>query len=117
MEMLPESVTNLLVNLQVLNISGCHLLKELPKDIKKLVNLKHLIFDPDQLDCFSHMPKGIGELKSLQTLPTFMVGSRSSGSNDKRIGAGLDELNGLNALRGKLIIRATLSLRAKTFMS
>ncbi|CAI0555179.1 unnamed protein product [Linum tenue] len=42
------------------------------------------------------MPKGIGELKSLQTLPTFMV---------ETVGAGLDELKGLNALRGELNIK------------
>ncbi|CAI0555038.1 unnamed protein product [Linum tenue] len=103
MEMLPDPVTNLL-NLQVLVLKYSRSLKELPRYIKKLVNLKHLVFD-ENMDLLTHMPKGIGELKSLQTLPTFMVGKSSSSSNNKTVGAGLDELKGLNALRGELNIK------------
>ncbi|CAN1343190.1 Putative disease resistance protein RGA3 [Linum perenne] len=46
------------------------------------------------------MTKGIGGLKSLQTLPVFVV-SKSR----ETVWAGLDELRELNALRGQLIIR------------
>lgn len=40
-QMLPLYVTRL-QNLQTLKLSDCHLLKELPKGIKKLINLRHL---------------------------------------------------------------------------
>ncbi|CAN0923870.1 Putative disease resistance protein RGA4 [Linum grandiflorum] len=94
MERLPDSITNLL-NLQVLDLSWCRVLKELPKDIEKLANLMHLYLYPYGVK-LTHMPKGIGKLTSLQTLPIFVV-SKSCG--------GLDELKSLNALRGELTIR------------
>ncbi|EXC32360.1 Putative disease resistance protein [Morus notabilis] len=42
-KMLPNSIVNL-VNLQTLRLNGCSRLRELPKDLKKLVNLKHLFY-------------------------------------------------------------------------
>ncbi|CAN1180065.1 Putative disease resistance protein RGA3 [Linum perenne] len=96
---LPDFITQL-YNLQVLNISFCSQLQQLPVDLKNLVNLRHLLFD----GCpkLTHMPKGIGELISLQTLTQFMVGGDSSDWN--HIG-GLDELMGLNKLRGGIEIK------------
>ncbi|XP_061963541.1 putative disease resistance protein RGA3 [Populus nigra] len=41
MEALSNSVTSL-VNLQVLKLNGCLSLKELPRDISKLINMRHL---------------------------------------------------------------------------
>jgi len=41
METLPDSVTNL-VNLQVLKLNACSNLKELPRGIAKVINLRHL---------------------------------------------------------------------------
>ncbi|CAL1409176.1 unnamed protein product [Linum trigynum] len=105
MKNLPKSIVNL-VNLQVLNLLDCWSLEELPRDIKKLVNLKHLDLDRDSWKNLSHIPKGIGELKFLQTLPFFVVGKRSNSSgNDEMVSAGLDELERLNALRGELTIK------------
>ncbi|CAN1750916.1 Putative disease resistance protein RGA1 [Linum perenne] len=98
MEGIPDSIINLL-NLRVLGVISTSL-TELPRDIRKLVNLKHLYFESGNL---THMPKGIGELKWLQTLPFFVVGKKSS-SNEEMLGAGLDELKELNALRGQLVI-------------
>ncbi|CAI0428740.1 unnamed protein product [Linum tenue] len=98
MTKLPDSVTNLLT-MQVLDLSLCSHLTELPRDIRKLVNLKHLYLDPSVK--LTHMPKGIGELASLQTLKKFVVGTRTSGD----VG-GLNELNGLIALRGELTIES-----------
>lgn len=51
-----------------------------------MVNLKHLI-----IECYSlgNMPKELGLLTSLMTLPLFIVGSES-------IELSLNELNGLN---------------------
>ncbi|CAI0428387.1 unnamed protein product [Linum tenue] len=93
-EKIPNSVATL-VNMQVLKLVDFWRLKELPRDIKTLVNLKHLELDSEYV-VLNHVPKGIGELKFLQTLSTFVVG--------KTVGAGLDELKGLNALSGKLTI-------------
>ncbi|KAJ9158802.1 hypothetical protein P3X46_024348 [Hevea brasiliensis] len=94
---LPNSITNL-QNLQVLNVSNCSL-KELPKDIKKLINLRHLYCG----NCFSltHMPRGLGQLTSLRTLTWFVVAKDNSVA--KNVG-GLNELNSLNNLRGSLAI-------------
>jgi hypothetical protein len=76
-------------------------LKELPKNIKALVNLRHL----DNSDCYklSHMPSGLGQLTCLQTLALFVV-SNDNPSISKNV-SGLGELNGLNNLRGTLEIR------------
>ncbi|CAI0428300.1 unnamed protein product [Linum tenue] len=79
MDRIPASVTNL-PNLQVLKLKSSYSLKELPRDFKKLVSLKHLDFNPQYSESFiTHMPKGIG--------------------------VALDELQELNALRGKLIVK------------
>jgi hypothetical protein len=81
-------------------LRGCTNLKKLPRDIKELVNLKHL--DNSYCDALSHMPSGIGQLTCLQTLPLFVV-SKDPPSISKHV-AGLGELNGLNNLRGTLNI-------------
>ncbi|CAL1379949.1 unnamed protein product [Linum trigynum] len=101
---LPNSITNL-VNLQVLKLIDGKWLEELPRDTKKLVDLKHLELDPVCPAYLTHMPKGIGGLKFLRTLPVFAVGKRSNNGNHQRQGAGLDELKGLNALYGELTIK------------
>jgi Leucine-rich repeat (LRR) protein len=100
MKKLPDSITNL-QNLQTLRLSNCRLLKELPRDIKKLVNLRHLEID----SCYelSYMPLGLGQLTNLQTLSTFCVHSTNSHSRHGGSG-GLQELKGLNKLRGELKI-------------
>jgi Leucine-rich repeat (LRR) protein len=95
---LPNSITRL-QNLQTLKLSNCVSLKELPRDIKKLVNLRHL--EIDKCHALTYMPRGLGQLANLQTLSTFVV---HSGSHSKHI-SGLQELNGLNNLRGELVIR------------
>ncbi|CAN1343196.1 Putative disease resistance protein RGA3 [Linum perenne] len=83
-------------HLRLLVFKG-HGMKSLPESVINLLNLKYLYFDHDDM---IHMTKGIGGLKSLQTLPVFVV-SKSR----ETVWAGLDELRELNALRGQLIIR------------
>ncbi|CAL1409141.1 unnamed protein product [Linum trigynum] len=102
---LPNSISNL-VNLQVLALGDAESLEELPKGIEKLVNLKHFELEAKDEGHATHMPKGIGKLKFLQTLSSFVVGKRSGNvSNDRTFGAELDELKGLNALCGELVIK------------
>ncbi|KAG5244456.1 NBS-LRR resistance protein [Salix suchowensis] len=100
MKALPSSVTNL-VNLQVLKLNDCRYLKELPRDINKLINLRHL--DNDSCGRLEYMPRGIGKLTSLQTLSCFVVAKNRSPKS--KMAGGLDELSGLNELRGSLEIR------------
>ncbi|CAN1815069.1 Putative disease resistance protein RGA1 [Linum perenne] len=83
-------------HLRLLVFKG-HGMKSLPESVINLLNLKYLYFDHDDM---IHMTKGIGGLKSLQTLPVFVV-SKSR----ETVWAGLDELKELNALCGQLIIR------------
>jgi Leucine-rich repeat (LRR) protein len=106
MEALSNSVTNL-VNLQVLKLNGCSNLKELPRDIIKLINLRHLdvgcTLDRDLCENLEYMPRGIGKLTSLQTL-SYFVAAKNRSPKSEMIG-GLDELRRLNELRGSLEIR------------
>uniref|UniRef100_A0A2N9GA38 Rx N-terminal domain-containing protein n=1 Tax=Fagus sylvatica TaxID=28930 RepID=A0A2N9GA38_FAGSY len=55
-----------LLNLQNLKLSRCRKLKELPRDIQKLISLKHL--EMDYCESLTHVPCGISQLTSLQTL-------------------------------------------------
>jgi hypothetical protein len=97
LEKLPYSITRL-QNLQTLRLSNCVSLKELPRGIKRLVNLRHL--ETDECYDLTYMPRGLGQLTKLQTLSSFVVHSSSHSGHS----SGLQELNGLNKLRGELVI-------------
>uniref|UniRef100_A0A2N9I8M9 Rx N-terminal domain-containing protein n=1 Tax=Fagus sylvatica TaxID=28930 RepID=A0A2N9I8M9_FAGSY len=79
---------------------------ELPRDIRELVNLRHLY--NNYCNKLSHMPRGLGQLTCLQTLPLFIV-SNDPPSISNHVG-GLGELNRLNNLRGTLEIRHLVRL-------
>ncbi|KAM4113538.1 hypothetical protein ACJW30_04G002800 [Castanea mollissima] len=95
-EALPKSITKL-YNLQTLRIEFCDHLKELPKDLKKLINLRHIYI--------KRTPKDIGKLTCLQTLPFFIV-SQDTGHR-------IEELGCLNQLRGELHIYCVEHVRDK----
>ncbi|CAN6703179.1 unnamed protein product [Malus baccata var. baccata] len=91
MKRLPDCIVEL-PNLETLDLSSCGSLVELHRDIKKMINLRHLIMEGYVK--LTGMPRGIGELNGLRTLNRFALGR----------GAGLGELGSLRELRGWLFI-------------
>ncbi|TQE10985.1 hypothetical protein C1H46_003400 [Malus baccata] len=96
---LPDWIVGL-SNLETLDLSWCESLVELPRDIKKMINLRHLLF----VGCYelTRMPHGLGELIGLRTLNTFVLSENNSLLRDSA--AGLGELGRLKELRGELEI-------------
>ncbi|XP_043705570.1 putative disease resistance protein RGA3 [Telopea speciosissima] len=90
-EVLPESITSL-YNLQTLKLNSCYILRELPKEMRKMVSLRHLEFEGRWFE----MPVEMGRLTNLQTITRFIVG--------KDGGRSLKQLKCLNNLRGELTI-------------
>ncbi|KAJ3683445.1 hypothetical protein LUZ60_013672 [Juncus effusus] len=88
---LPESIS-VLYNLQALELKDCPI-QELPRGLMNLVNLRHLNFS-DKNAC---IPRGIGALINLQTLPVFNIKRGSWHCH-------ISELKGLVNLRGDLTI-------------
>ncbi|KAF3639655.1 putative oxidation resistance protein 1-like isoform X1 [Capsicum annuum] len=102
---LQNSITKL-HNLQVLKLDDCGKLKYLPRDIWRLVSLRHL----DDFSSLEDMPPGIGQLTYLRTLTSFIMGKESciSGQESDK----LNELKGLVDLRNSLRIKFMGCVRA-----
>ena len=89
--------------MQTLNVRDCYSLKELPKDLKNLVNLRCIVVrDTIYMLC---LLKDIGQWKCLQRFPYFFVSQNA----DRRI----EELGQLNQLRGRLNIIDLENVRDK----
>ncbi|XP_021824770.1 disease resistance protein RGA2-like [Prunus avium] len=96
---LPKSIGRL-YNLQTLRMPSSSSLQTFPKELQNLINLRHVYFNE-----YMEVPFGIRRLTHLQTLPSFTLdGTRSHG---------IDELGGLNKLKGELIIRSLEYVRGK----
>ncbi|CAB4292026.1 unnamed protein product [Prunus armeniaca] len=95
---LPKSIGKL-YNLQTLRMEDTWNLVTFPKEMENLINLRHVYFDYDML-----VPFGMGRLKHLQTIsPWFTL--------DEERNHEIDELGGLNQLKGELIIRGLEHVR------
>ena len=105
----PPNVITRLKNLQTLKLNECWNLKRFPKDIRKLINLRHLEYD-EKFNYLTHTPQGIGRLTLLQNLPLFVVGNEKELSRDHKIGS-LIELKWLDQLRGGLCIKNLENVR------
>ncbi|KAG9146920.1 hypothetical protein Leryth_021558 [Lithospermum erythrorhizon] len=82
--------------LETLRLRGCsEFSHQLPEDLSKLINLRHLKFG--NWNKLSSLPKGFGNLTKLLSLETFPVG--------KEDGTRLGELMNMNELRGSIRIR------------
>nr|DAD29661.1 TPA_asm: hypothetical protein HUJ06_031129 [Nelumbo nucifera] len=98
---LPTTFTSL-QNLQTLKLLDAHRFAELPRDLRKMVNLRHLEFNGHTK--VNKMPLRMGQLTGLQTLTRFIVG--------KEIGRTITELKDLNNLRGQIRIEKLESVRS-----
>ncbi|KAJ4968467.1 hypothetical protein NE237_015168 [Protea cynaroides] len=105
-EVLPKSITSL-YNLQTLKLNNCYLLTKLPKEMRNMVNLRHIEFSMDKMANrgLSEMPEEMGRLSNLQTLSRFIVGKDGARS--------IKELKCLN-LSGKLVICGLENVASET---
>nr|XP_028953321.1 putative disease resistance protein RGA3 [Malus domestica] len=96
---LPKSMGKL-YNLQTLRMSNTDNLKTFPREMENLINLRHVYFDKDK-----EVPFGMKRLTHLQMLPSFKL--------DRARRHRLDELGGLNELKGELVIGSLDFVRDK----
>ncbi|XP_068343084.1 putative disease resistance protein RGA3 [Pyrus communis] len=95
---LPKSIGKL-YNLETLRMSYIDI-KTFPRELENLINLRHVYFDEDV-----EVPFGMTRLTHLQTLPCFKL--------DRARRHRLDELGGLNELKGELVIGSLEFVRDK----
>ncbi|XP_057957196.1 putative disease resistance protein RGA3 [Malania oleifera] len=101
----PNSITKL-YHLQTLNMKDCYMLQELPKEMRALINLRHLGLDLYNAErIMKDGPIEMRRLIHLRTLPVFVVG--------RGRGRRIEELEPLNELRGELWIYDLQHVRGK----
>jgi len=86
-----------------LNLSDCKDLSVLPREMQKLINLRHLDISGTAI---KEMPMQLGRLKCLQTLTIFIVSKHSWAS--------IEELENFANLRGKLSILGLQNVTSPT---
>ncbi|KAL6194066.1 hypothetical protein ACLB2K_035150 [Fragaria x ananassa] len=96
---LPKSIGKL-YNLQTLRMQNWDLNK-LPREMQNLINLRHFYVD-EEMEFLAGMFRG---LTNLRTLSCFNVG--------KEMGCRIEELDGLNQLKGMLTIRNLENVRGE----
>ncbi|BBG93366.1 hypothetical protein Prudu_001353 [Prunus dulcis] len=96
---LPKSIGKL-YNLQTLRMCRTWNLERFPKEMENLINLRHVYFDD-----YMEVPFGMRRLTRLQTLRCFNL--------DKERNHGIDELGGLNQLKGELTISSLEHVKDK----
>ncbi|XP_050144000.1 disease resistance protein RGA2-like [Malus sylvestris] len=97
---LPRSVGKL-YNLQTLRMYDTKQLRIFPRELENLINLRHVYFDK----YMEVIPFGIRSCTLLQRLPSFTL--------DRARTRGIDELGGLNQLKGNLTLRCLEYVRDK----
>ncbi|KAL2893000.1 putative disease resistance protein RGA3 [Bienertia sinuspersici] len=97
---LPESVFKL-YQLQTLILKSNYFLEELPAGLYKLENLMHI-----KTNNLLSIPRGLGLLTNLQTLPSLEL-------NDEIEGWKIDELENLNHIKGKVWISGLENVKNK----
>nr|XP_028958341.1 putative disease resistance protein RGA3 [Malus domestica]XP_028958342.1 putative disease resistance protein RGA3 [Malus domestica]XP_028958343.1 putative disease resistance protein RGA3 [Malus domestica]XP_028958344.1 putative disease resistance protein RGA3 [Malus domestica]XP_028958345.1 putative disease resistance protein RGA3 [Malus domestica]XP_028958346.1 putative disease resistance protein RGA3 [Malus domestica] len=101
-EALPKSVGKL-HNLQTLRMEHCRRLKVFSMEMGDLINLRHIYFGPVQkkkranFGWYRESHVRVGQLTSLRTMPYFIVSPDGTSR-------GIEELAGLNHLKGELAI-------------
>ena len=94
---LPHSICKLFY-LQTLKLLKCPRFSELPRNLAKLINLRHLELDEDfWFKPDFKLPPRIGSLTNLQTLSRFPI-------RRDQVGHGIEELKGMSYLTGSLHI-------------
>ncbi|GKV01141.1 hypothetical protein SLEP1_g13721 [Rubroshorea leprosula] len=99
-KVLPKSFSKL-YNLQTLKLMQCNHLEKGLDDMRNFVSLRHLYFSSEK-----NMPKEIGHLTCLQTLPLFVVGREK--------GYRIEELGCLSQLWGELDIQKLEDVGSKS---
>ncbi|XP_059599213.1 putative disease resistance protein RGA3 isoform X3 [Vitis vinifera] len=92
---LPDSICKLFY-LQTLKLLECPQFSQLPQNLAKLINLRHLELDEEFWCKTTKLPPRIGSLTSLHTLYKFPI--------RRKVGYGIEELEGMSYLTGMLYI-------------
>ncbi|KAI3914088.1 hypothetical protein MKW92_041244 [Papaver armeniacum] len=100
---LPNESFCSLSNLRTVKLNECAKLQKLPQDMVNMRSLRHIHM---RRSAISGMPRWMRKLHSLQTLSIFIVGLES--------GRGIEELQGLGHLRGKLVIKGMEVVKTPT---
>ena len=82
--------------------------------MRELINLRHL--ENDGCDAWSHMPRDIGKLTSLQSLPVFVIENDIGWLRNYKVGS-LSELESHDQLREELHIKDLQNVRDVVMVS